>query len=162
MTPLLRRPRPVLTGLFISLVVANVFLYQYDSKLNETSRARHDATDTVVQNLPKVLSYNYGALVGYSDAVNKLTTGRFHDEITKFVATTVIPTATAQQIVTGTRIAATSIVSADGDDTVKLLVFLNQTTTKRDAAAPQITGVRVEVVMRKMDKGWLIAELKPV
>jgi Mce-associated membrane protein len=152
----------VLTGLFISLVVANVFLYQYDSAANEISRARHDATDTVVQNLPRVLSYNYGALAGYSDAVNKLTTGKFHDEITKFVATTVIPTATAQQIVTGTRIAATSIVSAGGDETVKLLVFLNQTTAKQDSAAPQIAGVRVEVVMHKVDKGWLIVELNPV
>ena len=143
-------------------VLANVLLYQHHAHLADIDRAGRDVTTAADEALPKVLSYNYTALDGYTKAVDELTTGTFHQQITQFVATTVRPTATAQQIVVNTTVVATSVAHVENDFNITLLVFLNQNTTRKNAAAPQIQGVRVEVSMRHIADQWLISRLTPV
>lgn len=72
-----------------------------------------------------------------------------------------LPAAKAQQIVTKTEVAASSMVSAQ-DAKVVLLMFINRTTTSTSLAQPKLEGSRIRVTMQHSGETWLISQPDPV
>jgi Mce-associated membrane protein len=150
-----------LAVLAASLWGACVYLYLQTTTTDRINTAQASAVNSANDLVPKILSYKFDSVD--ADLANGLagTTADFKNQFATLSTQLIAPAAKNQNIVTTATVNGTSVISATADK-VDLLVFIDQTTTSKDAAPPRLDGSRVRVTMSLVDSKWLISNLTPV
>ena len=123
--------------------------------------ARQAATEAASTGTVKLLSYSSDTLDQDFSAAIALLTGDFRDYYKKFTSDIVRPAAQQQQLKTTATVQRAG-VEALSTDSAAILVFVNQTTTKKDQPAPATTSSSVRVSLAKVNGKWLISRFNPV
>jgi Mce-associated membrane protein len=123
--------------------------------------ARSSALTSATTRVPKMLTYSYKTIDSDITTATSQVTGSFKKQFSSLMSTQVRSGALAGKITTTAKAVEAGVVSASAAR-VTVLVFLNLTTTSGANATPQINGSRVEVVMTKVGKTWLVSKVTPV
>ena len=158
--PALARPAVVivLSVAVVLLLVANAFLLLSWHGYREEADARSSAQVESVNDLEKILSYDYRSLDKSTAASAKLMTPSFRKKYSD-TADRVRADAPKLKAVVKAQVVASSVVSAKKDK-VKALLFVNQTTTRKDLAQPRVDLNRVEVTLVKSGDDWLVDNIQ--
>jgi Mce-associated membrane protein len=142
------------------LVITDGVLSWGAHRAESRARARADALSSASSRLPQLLTYSYGTFARDGSIALAQTTGSFHDSFASLLRTSVAPAAATKKITTSAKVTAAGVVRERGGE-VTVLAFLTQTTTA-PGSAPQVTTSRVDVTMKQIGRGWLIAGVQPV
>jgi Mce-associated membrane protein len=152
--------RLLVAAVLLVLVAADVVLVLGAHSSSTRSEDRSEAIAAARARVPEMFSYASASLDADLDHAVAQTTGSFRAEFRNLLDTVVTPAAKTGQISTSAKVTAAGVVRSS-KDTVVVLVFLTQTTTKA-GAAPSATGSRVDVTMRHTSGRWLVADLATV
>lgn len=108
-----------------------------------------------------LLSYSPDRLQSDLTAAKSHLTGEFLTYYGKFTDQIVAPAAKEKAVSTKAVIQRAAIADLH-DDTARVLVFLDQTTTSKDAPEPVQTASSVMVSLSKVHGAWLISAFDPV
>jgi Mce-associated membrane protein len=125
--------------------------------------ARRDAVAAATSSVASVLSYDYRHLQADFDNAETLLTKHFRAQYVKTTAAGVEPLA-AKYRATSTAVVpqgAAGVVSISLTRAV-VLVFVSQTVTNSQLAAPRLDRSRIDVSLVRIGGRWLIDDLKPV
>ena len=160
-----RRARIVFAAICLLGVVAIAATgyLTYQVRLQDNQRDdRAQALAAMQSNVPKLLSYDGNNDLNQEFAAKyDLLTGKFREDFTTLTKSSIIPAAAAHRIVTNAKIAESGVISV-ADDSVSVLMFINQTTTSSEDPAPQLDGSRVKVTAVRSGDQWKIGGLQPV
>lgn len=154
----------VLAGLTLAALVlaAGVgALYYQVQRAQAVEQARTAATGAAKAHVEDLLSFNYKTLDQNLAKAKKMTTGKLRADYVKLSTGQVAPATKKKQLVTETRVVASSVVSAEPGKVVTLM-FVNQATTSKKLKTPQVERSRVRATMTKVDGKWLVSGLEPV
>jgi Mce-associated membrane protein len=133
------------------------------SHRHEIDQARHEAVAAARSSVETVLSYDYRHLkTDFTDAESLLTPG-FRKKYDRTTAAEVEPLAAKYRATSTAVIApgAAGAVSISAGRAV-VLVFVNQTVTNSQLAAPRLDRSRINVTLLRTGGRWLIDDLQPV
>lgn len=150
----------------IALVIAGLGVTDYvlaghAADRTEAASAEHAAVAAAKTRVPAILSYNYKTLAHDLKAAQANTTGAFHGDYQKLLATVVEPSAKSKKIINKATVTGAAVVSGDAKHVV-VLVFVTQSTTGASGGTPLVSGSRVNVTMTKTHGAWLVSALNPV
>lgn len=146
-----------LTALLVVLLGAAGFLGFRSVEAGEVQDARDDAVAVAERAVAAVLSYDHRTVEQDLAAGKAYATGDFLDEYRAATAD-LAEQAERGQVVVAARVLSTAVVDGDGDRVV-VLVFADQSTTRKDAPEPRLDQVRLRLTMLPVDGSWRIAEL---
>jgi Mce-associated membrane protein len=160
------RRREALVALAFAVVVAalavtDTILAGRASDRSAVQAASRDAVKAAATRVPAILSYNYKTLAHDLKAAQANTTGAFHGDYQKLLATVVEPSAKSKKIINKATVTGAAVVSGDAKHVV-VLVFVTQSTTSASGGTPLVSGSRVNVTMTKTHGAWLVSALNPV
>lgn len=150
-----------LTVLTVALLATTGFLWIRHDGNNAVTDARADASASAQDKVPQLLTYDFNTVDAQLGSALDNLTGDFRGQYETLVKQVIAPAAKDKGVVTSATVAQSSVVEGAADN-VKLLLFLNQSTTARDIPAPKLDGSRVTVTMQKVGAEWLIADVSPV
>jgi len=157
-----RRTIIAVTALVIAgLGVTDYVLAGRAADRTESTSAEHAAVTAAKTRVPAILSYSYKTLAHDLQLAQASTTGSFHSDYQKLLATVVEPSATSKKIVNKATVTGAAVVTGNASHVV-VLVFVTQTTTSADGGTPLVSGSRVNVTMTKTHGQWLVSALDPV
>ncbi|MCW2757067.1 MAG: dnaJ 1 [Nocardioidaceae bacterium] len=159
------RPAPawlmvLLAVLAIAVVAVAAIFWTQNRQADKTDNAGDEATASAERALPAVLSYNYQQLTANRDQAARFLSQKYAKEYTATFDKLINGTAgqpgpaTQAKAVVKASVEDIGVVSAQ-DGRVRLVVFLNQTTSK-DGAAPTLSLNRLTVSMVKSGNTWLV------
>lgn len=154
----------VLAGLTLTALVlaAGVgALYHQLQRAQAIEQARTAAAGAAEASVEDLLSFDHKTLDRDLAEDKKLTTGKLRADYARLSAGLVAPATEKQQIVTRTRVVASSVVSVEPGRVVTLM-FVDQATTSKKLKSPQVERSRVRATMTKVDGEWLVSGLEPV
>lgn len=148
-------------GLGLSLVALAVSLLLWvesgrAADRRDGTRAATAAARTAVETM---LSYDYKTFDQHTAQVDALLTGAFRTEFDNGTRQSVKPLAVANQAVVQARASEVGVMSA-GDNTVRVLAFVNQATTSAKLDRPQVDQNRVILTMSRVDGRWLVSKVE--
>ena len=148
-------------GLALSLVALAVSLLMWveagrAADRRDGTRAATAAARSAVESM---LSYSYKTFDQHTADVEKLLTGSFREEFAKGAGQNVKPLAVQNQAVVQARAGEVGVMSAS-DNTVRVLAFVDQTTTSAKLDRPQLDQNRVILTMTKVDGRWLVSKVE--
>ena len=111
----------------------------------------------------KMLGYDYRSFDQHTTEVSALLTGSFKNEYVQATTTRVKPLAVQNQAVVLAKASEVSVMSTpdlDGQDSVKILAFVDQSTTSAKLERPQIDQNRVILTMSQVDGRWLVSKVE--
>ena len=111
----------------------------------------------------KMLGYDYRSFDQHTTEVSVLLTGSFKNEYVQATTTRVKPLAVQNQAVVLAKASEVSVMSTpdlDGQDSVKILAFVDQSTTSAKLERPQIDQNRVILTMSQVDGRWLVSKVE--
>jgi len=126
---------------------------------NDQAAAASSARAIVV----KMLGYDYKTFDQHTTDVSALLTGGFKQEFVRAATDVVKPLAVQNQAVVLAKVSEVSVMSTperDGADTVRILAFVNQTTTSAKLDRPRIDQNRVILTMAQTDGRWLVSKVE--
>lgn len=127
----------------------------------DSAKDRQAVIDFVSASVPKLLSYTADTVESDLHKAAELTGGAFREYFTKFIDTTVIPSAQKQHLSTTATVAGAAVTTLTADK-AELVAFVNQSTTTPPATEPSSTSSSVRIQLDRTDGKWLITELTPV
>jgi Mce-associated membrane protein len=133
------------------------------SHRHQIDDARHQAITAATSSVATVLSYDYRHLSSdFSDA-EALLTPRFRAKYVKTTAAAVQPLA-AKYHATSTAVVPQGAAGAItvSTDRALVLVFVDQTVTNSQLAAPRLDRARINVTLVHVGGRWLVDNLQPV
>ena len=148
----------VLAVLVVLVLAADAFLLLSWHGYRQQADARSSGQVTAVNDIEKILSYDYRSLDKSTADAKKLMTPEFKKKYGD-TADRVRADAPRLKAVVKAQVVASSVVSADKDK-VKALLFVNQTTTRNDLPQPRVDLNRVEVTLVKDGDGWLVDNIQ--
>lgn len=150
----------VLLGALVAAVVwaSNQHGNLDDQKTVDSASA--DAVATTLDVIPTLLSYDPGTLQEDVAAAQKELTDRFKPQFTQLQKELIEPTVGKDKVLTTAKVQRVAVSKAT-DDTVDLVVFLEQQTSKAGSEAAPI-NTRAIVTLKLTDGRWLVDDLKPV
>lgn len=160
--------RPMRTTLLALLatavVLAAVNLWVWQRADSESDRATIEertasATAAGVEAVVTALSYRHDAVQEYVAAVDRVSAGTFKEEFAELVPS-LTERAARGRLVLAAEVSAVGAIDSSAD-TVDLLLFVNQSTQRRQAP-PEIRGVRLRVRMEAEGDAWLMTQMSPV
>ncbi|KRA31088.1 hypothetical protein ASD81_16515 [Nocardioides sp. Root614] len=157
----MKRTIALLTVLVVVAASTTIFLFLKTRGADATETARTEALAAAQSAVPELLSYDFKEIAEAPNRAAPLLTGSFKDEYEGLLRDSIIPAATKGQLVTRTQVATASVISATESE-VKVLMFLNQVSSGKGAAAPIATGSRVRVTMKHDDETWRVAGIDPL
>ena len=166
-TPADRRPaphwaRPAAWGaLALALValVVSLLLWVEAGRAADRRDGTRAATAAARNAVESMLSYDYKTFDQHTKAVDALLTGSFRAEFDKGTTESVKPLAVQNQAVVQARASEVGVMSAS-DNTVRVLAFVNQSTTSAKLDRPQVDQNRVILTMTKVDGRWLVSKVE--
>ena len=162
-----RRPapgwaRPAAWGaLALALValVVSLLLWVEAGRAADRSNGTRAATSAARTAVESMLSYDYKTFDEHTKAVDALLTGSFRAEFDKGTTESVKPLAVQNQAVVQARAGEVGVMSAS-DNTVRVLAFVNQSTTSAKLDRPQVDQNRVILTMSKVEGRWLVSKVE--
>ena len=142
----------------VAIVVVSSVLVARHAGVEKDRPAAEAAARTHVAAL---LSYDSANLPPARAAVDRLTTGPFHDQFAGVFTQVVAPNATAQHARSTADVRASGVVSASPGRVVVLL-FLNQSTSSDRLPADRVDTIQARVTMTEVGGTWLVAGLDQV
>lgn len=160
------RARRIVVGLLAMVIVAAAaglgYTWFATNAGEADAHAGQSALASARHDIPKVLSYDYRNIdEEFPKVAKSMLTGKFLDDYTELGASVIQPTAKRDQIVTNAEVVEASVVSAE-QDSVTVLMFVNQTTTSKGMEGPRLDGSRVRAHLINDDGAWKISEFVPV
>jgi Mce-associated membrane protein len=111
----------------------------------------------------KMLGYDYKNFDRHTTEVSALLAGSFKQEFVHAATDVVKPLAVKNQAVVLANASEVSVMSSpdlDGQDKVKILAFVDQTTTSAKLERAQIDQNRVILTMSRVDGRWLVSKVE--
>ncbi len=105
-----------------------------------------------------ILAYDHRSLDADQDAATRFMTDGFAEEYTTTFEKTVRPGAQRFKARVTAEVQGASVVRASADR-VRVLLFVDQTTTSTARPRPQLALNRVEFLMEQQDGDWKVAEI---
>ena len=131
------------------------------SHRHDLDRARDNAIAAATSGVATVLSYDYRHLVEDFSRAERLLTPRFRKEYDKTTAAGVKPLAAKYKAQSTAQVTVAGSVSTSVNRVV-VLVFVDQTVTNSQLAAPRLDRSRIDVTLQKQGDRWLIDRLAPI
>jgi Mce-associated membrane protein len=150
----------VVGALVLALSVTAGVLAVRATAASQREAARSAATEAARTAVPQVLSYNYATINADIARATERLTGDFAQDYARVAADVVLPTAAKDQVVTSASLTGVSVMTASSS-TVRLLLFVNQSTTSSEKPTA-ISASRVVATMSKVGGSWLISDLRAV
>lgn len=151
----------VLVVALFAIAGTGLALHLSNRSVARKEAARTQASLAATKDVAELFSYDFQSIAGVLDERSELVTGAFADEYKNLVRTQVQPAATKQRMTTRTDVVTISVVGGD-THSVRLLMFLNQTSAREKSTVPVLTGSRVQVTMKKVAGSWRVAGVDPV
>jgi Mce-associated membrane protein len=123
--------------------------------------ARENASAAATSGVATVLSYDYRHLAGDFRHAETLLTARFRKQYDKTTAAGVEPLAQKYKARSSAQVTATGTITTAVDRAV-VLVFVDQTVTNSQLAAPRLDRSRIDVTLVRQGDRWLIDGLSPI
>lgn len=123
-------------------------------------KAEREALEAAQVAAVAVLSYDHRTVDDDLAAAQESATGRFLEEYRDTTADLAEQARSGQAVVTA-RVHAASVV-ASTRSTVVVLLFADQTTTRRGLPEPRVDQSRLRLVLVPVDGDWRVAELDSV
>ena len=170
-----RAERPMLRLVVLALVVAVAvasaavafFMHRSNSDtraLRAVESARQDAVAAAMQDVPKILGYDYRHLSSDMAAAKALSTGQFLSDYSSTAQKVLASAPSVKGIVTAT-VADQAVIKAQ-PDRVTLLLFVDHESVKQlkgqKTPTTRIDPFRVQVTMSKVHGRWLVSDLEGV
>lgn len=108
----------------------------------------------------KMLGYDYKSFDRHTTEVSALLTGSFKKEYVQAATDVVKPLAVQNQAVILAKASAVSVMSTPDQDTVRILAFVDQTTTSAKLKRAQVDQNRVILTMSQTDGRWLVSKVE--
>jgi Mce-associated membrane protein len=124
-------------------------------------QARENAVAAATSGVATVLSYDFNHLDADFHKAEGLLTPRFRKEYDKTTAAGVKPLAAKYKARSSAQVSVAGSVSTSVDRVV-VLVFVDQTVTNSQLAAPRLDRSRINVTLVKQGNRWLIDRLAPI
>lgn len=147
-----------LLAVFFAIDRANSEETAADGTITSTS-ARAVAMQRVADSTATILSYQAETFDADAEKAGKLMTESMREDYLKALEP-VKADVVKQGITLKATVVATSLTSIT-DDTVRALLFVNQSTTAEGASNEQLDNNRVLVTMKRHDGDWLISKMDP-
>jgi Mce-associated membrane protein len=147
-----------LSVLVVLLLAADVLLLLSYNGYREQADARSSGQVSAVNDIEKILSYDYRSFDKGTKEAEALMTPKFkkqYADTVDAVRTDARPT----KAVVKAQVVASSVVSAKKDK-VKALLFVNQTTTRSNLPQPRVDLNRVEVTLVKDGDNWRVDNIQ--
>jgi Mce-associated membrane protein len=122
-------------------------------------QASAEAVPAVLDLTPKLLNFDYRTIDADVARAKSVTTGDYWAK--NALTDTLEPTVVELQATTKTVVRAAGVADAQPDRVV-VLVFLNQTTTGKNLAAPRVDSRVARVTAARVDDRWLLAGFEPL
>ena len=155
-----RVPRLPLLAMLVVLVLlagaAAVAVTLAERREQVLSDARTAAVEQARTAAVTVLSYDHETLDEDFAAALALSTGEFEQEYARTSEAAVRPVAEETRAVVEADVVSAGVVSA-GPQEVRVLLFVNQTTTSTRADGPRTDQNRVRMTMQKVGDRWLVS-----
>jgi Mce-associated membrane protein len=119
--------------------------------------AAASAASTIVD---KMLGYDYRSFDQHTSEVSALLTGPFRNEFVQAATEVVKPLAVQNQAVIQATVSQASVMSTPDQANVKILLFVDQSTSSAKLAHPQIDQSRVILTMSQVDGRWLVSKVE--
>jgi Mce-associated membrane protein len=160
------RRRKIMTlvplGVWVAGLIAAVVMLGVHTHSNEAvDNAWSGALAAADADVPKILSYQPDSVDQDLGSAADLLTGDFKNRFRSLVEETIVPAAKQHQTATKATVAGKSVVDGTSHS-VTVLMFIDQTTTSKDAPAPRLDASRVRIHMDHVGDRWLISGLEPV
>lgn len=110
--------------------------------------------------IEKMLGYDYKSFDQHTTDVSALLTGGFKKDFVQAATISVKPLAVTNKAVVLAKASKVAVMSTPDQDTVKILAFVDQTTTSARLTRPQIDQNRVMLTMSKDNGRWLVSKVE--
>jgi Mce-associated membrane protein len=147
-----------LSVLVVLLLAADAFLLLSYHGYREQADARSSGQVSAVNDIEKILSYDYRSFDKGTKEAEALMTPKFKKKYADTVDA-VRADARPTKAVVKAQVVASSVVSAKKDK-VKALLFVNQTTTRTNLAQPRVDLNRVEVTLVRDGDDWRVDNIQ--
>lgn len=146
-------------AVLVVLAVVGVALLGRDLlAMQERAEARKAGQVVAADSLERILSYDHATYGEDVAASKRLMTDDFAEEYARTVDAVRDEVVRTESKVEA-EVVASSVTRASGEE-VRALVFVNQTTTGKQAPEPRVDLNRVVVTLTRADDGtWLVADL---
>ncbi len=149
-----------LLGVFVALGAVAGSLYWSRVEARAEQLARTELTKLTVEEIPKVLGYEYKTVERSLTETYPLFTGDYRREFEARATNDIIPQAREKQLVN--QVDITGVGTLDARRTTgSVLVFVNRTVTGK-SKEKYYEGSRLRVDYRKVDRKWLISNIVPI
>ena len=162
-----RRPSWMVAGLALLLataaLVTSLVLWQAAEDRRTLASNQAAAASAAGAIVEKMLGYDYRSFDQHTTEVSALLTGSFKNEFVRAATITVKPLAVQNQAVVLAKASEVSVMSTpdlDGHVSVKILAFVDQSTTSAKLGRPQIDQNRVILTMSQVDGRWLVSKVE--
>ncbi|MHB8185391.1 MAG: hypothetical protein ACYDDU_04755 [Dermatophilaceae bacterium] len=162
-----RRPSWMVAGLALLLataaLVTSLVLWRAAEDRRTLASNQVAAASAAGAIVEKMLGYDYRSFDQHTTEVSALLTGSFKNEFVRAATITVKPLAVQNQAVVLAKASEVSVMSTpdlDGQDSVKILAFVDQSTTSAKLGRPQIDQNRVILTMSQVDGRWLVSKVE--
>lgn len=171
--PRAQRPmvRLVVLAVVVAVAVASAVVAFFMHRSNSDTRAvravesaRQDAVAAAMQDVPKILGYDYRHLSSDIEGAKALSTGQFLRDYSSTAQKVLASAPSVKGIVTAT-IADQAVIKAQSDR-VTLLLFVDHESVKQlkgqKTPTTRIDPFRVQVTMSKVHGRWLVSDLEGI
>ena len=164
-----RRPSWMVAGLALLLataaLVASLVIWRAaeDRRVLASNQAAAASAAGVI--VEKMLGYDYKSFDQHTVEVSALLTGSFRNEFVQAATNRVKPLAVENQAVVVAKASEVSVMSTPAkdsgrQDSVRILAFVDQSTTSAKLERPQIDQNRVILTMSQVDGRWLVSRVE--
>jgi hypothetical protein len=120
------------------------------------------ALQAAIDEGPALFSYDYRHLAKDLAAAKADTTGAFTSQYTGVTEPAVGPLATKYKVVVVAKVLAATVTESTNLKQVKVMLFLDQTVTNTQLAAPRLDANRVIVTMSPVGKTWKVSGVSAI
>jgi Mce-associated membrane protein len=149
-----------LLGVFVALGATAGSLYWSRVETRGEEVARSELTKLTVDEIPKVLGYEYKTVERSLTETYPMFTGDYRREFEARAVNEIIPQAREKQLVNQVDVVGVGALDAKRT-TGSVLVFVNRTVTGK-SKEKYYEGSRLRVDYRKVDSKWLISNIAPI
>lgn len=144
-----------------ALVVAAALLARQpsDEAVADAIRSAQAAAERAV---PPVLSYDAADLEGSRSAASSYLTADYQEERDQLFDEVIDANAPNTGTKVDTSVVDSSVVRGTDDDRVQVFLLIDQATTNKAQAEPQVTRTWVTITMEKDAGEWLVADMRVV
>lgn len=149
----------VVLVLAVALIASGVWvLYHQLHRAEMSAQARSSAVEAARSHAQQLLSYDYRSFDKDIDQAKNSTTGTFRKNYLETTRNLVANQAKQNEVVVRARVVGASVVDAEPDRVVTLLL-VNQATQSNRVDGTEVDKNRVRMTLTKVDGQWLASDL---